>query len=105
MIRTSILAWSVVLMVGGGSDIAASGPPQAAAPQTVPKAEASAPSGKEVFQRKCFQCHSGTMWSSLRGDRQMWLGVLYRMVGLRALWTEGEITAMADFLAQTRGPK
>lgn len=45
------------------------------------------------------------MWSSVRGDRKAWLGVLYRMVGYRALWTEEEINAMADFLAETRGPK
>ena len=42
------------------------------------------------------------MWSSVRGDRKEWLGVLYRMVGRGALWTEEEINAMADFLAQTR---
>jgi hypothetical protein len=45
------------------------------------------------------------MWSSVRGDRRAWLGVLYRMVGRGALWTEEEINAMAEFLAQTRGPK
>jgi hypothetical protein len=45
------------------------------------------------------------MWSSVRGDRRQWLGVLYRMVGRGALWTQEEIDAMADFLAQTRGPK
>ena len=44
------------------------------------------------------------MWSSLRQDRKAWEGVLYRMVGRGALWTEAEINAMADFLAQTRGP-
>jgi len=42
------------------------------------------------------------MWASVRGDRTEWLGVLYRMVGRGALWTEEEINAMADFLAQTR---
>ena len=44
------------------------------------------------------------MWSSLRQDRKAWESVLYRMVGRGALWTEDEINAMADFLAQTRGP-
>jgi cytochrome c5 len=95
MIRAAVLMVTFVLMVGGHAAVA----------QTAPQAEPSAPSGKEVFQRKCFQCHAGTMWTTLRGDRTMWLGVLYRMVGLRALWTEAEINAMADFLAQTRGPK
>ncbi len=60
--------------------------------------------GKEILQRKCFQCHAASMWSSLRQDRKAWEGVLYRMVGRGALWTEDEIRAMADFLGQTRGP-
>jgi hypothetical protein len=60
--------------------------------------------GKEILQRKCFQCHQASMWSSLRQDRKAWEGVLYRMVGRGALWTEDEIRAMADFLGQTRGP-
>jgi cytochrome c5 len=70
------------------------------AAQTAP-AEAA---GKEILQRKCFQCHQASMWSSLRQDRKAWEGVLYRMVGRGALWTEDEIRAMADFLGQTRGP-
>ena len=61
-------------------------------------------SGKEILTRKCFQYHQVGMWNSLRQDRRAWEGVLYRMVGRGALWTEAEINAMADFLAQTRGP-
>ena len=80
--------------VGAGGQAAAG--PQAAAP---------AADGKEILTRKCFQCHQASMWSSLRGDRKSWEGVLYRMVGRGALWTEAEINAMADFLAQTRAPK
>ena len=60
--------------------------------------------GKEILTRKCFQCHQVGMWSSLRQDRKAWESVLYRMVGRGALWTEAEINAMADFLAQKRGP-
>ena len=58
--------------------------------------------GKEVLTRKCFQCHQASMWTSVRGDRKEWLGVLYRMIGRGALWTEDEINAMATFLADTR---
>jgi len=78
-----------------------------AAAQTPPAAQAAAPAadGKEILTRKCFQCHQASMWTSLRGDRRAWEGVLYRMVGRGALWTEAEINAMAAFLAQTRGPK
>jgi len=71
------------------------------APPAKPVAEGP---GKEILTRKCFQCHQVGMWSSLRQDRRAWEGVLYRMVGRGALWTEAEINAMADFLAQTRGP-
>ena len=61
--------------------------------------------GRELVQRKCYQCHQVGMWNSLRQDRNAWEATLYRMVGRGALWTEAEINAMAEFLAQTRGPK
>ena len=44
------------------------------------------------------------MWNSIRQDRKAWEGVLYRMVGRGALWTPEEISAMADYLAEIRGP-
>jgi cytochrome c5 len=80
--------------------------PVSAAParQTTPPATTPAADGKEILSRKCFQCHQASMWSSLRQDQRAWTGVLYRMVGRGALWTEAEINAMAAFLAQTRGP-
>jgi cytochrome c5 len=77
--------------------IAHARPAQAGAPAR-PAAD-----GKEILTRKCFQCHQVSMWSSLKGDRKAWESVLYRMVGRGALWTEAEVNAMADFLAQTRG--
>jgi cytochrome c5 len=78
----------------------------AAPPPAVQAAAASQPaSGKEILQRRCFQCHQASMWASLRQDRKAWESVLYRMVGRGALWTEEEIGAMATFLAETRGPK
>ncbi len=60
--------------------------------------------GRELLMNKCFQCHSQAMWNDLRQDRRAWTGVLYRMVGRRALWTEDEINGMADYLARVRGP-
>jgi mono/diheme cytochrome c family protein len=97
--RAAILAAFLAYTVASATALAT-----VASSQNAPT-QASAPSGKEVLQRRCFQCHQATMWSSVRGDRRQWLGVLYRMVGRGALWTEDEINAMADFLAQTRGPK
>ena len=40
-----------------------------------------------------------------RQDRKGWEGVLYRMIGRGALWTEEEIKAMADYLAAVYGRK
>lgn len=77
---------------------------QAPKPAPAPAA-AQDPPGKEILSRKCFQCHAISMWNSLRQDRKQWEAVLYRMVGRGALWTEAEISAMADYLAQLRGPK
>jgi mono/diheme cytochrome c family protein len=99
MIRTAalafVLAFSLVSLTAR-VDARPAGP--------APQAPAEA-AGKEILQRKCFQCHQASMWSSLRQDRKAWEGVLYRMVGRGALWTEDEIRAMADFLGQTRGLK
>jgi hypothetical protein len=55
--------------------------------------------GKDVLVSKCFQCHAPTMWQDHRQDRRGWEGVLYRMVGRGALWTEDEIRTMAGYLA------
>jgi hypothetical protein len=43
------------------------------------------------------------MWKDLRQDRRRWEGVLYRMVGRGALWTEDEINTMAGYLATAFG--
>ena len=94
MIRAAALVLSLAL---ASVSLFAQAPKPAEAP-------AGVASGKEILQRKCFQCHQASMWSSLRQDRKAWEGVLYRMVGRGALWTEDEIRAMADFLGQTRGP-
>jgi hypothetical protein len=55
--------------------------------------------GRDLLMSKCFQCHSEGMWKDQRQDRRGWEGTLYRMVGRGALWTEGEINAMASYLA------
>jgi cytochrome c5 len=75
----------------------------AAAPQSAVSALPDGP-GKDVLMKRCFQCHQMSMWSALRQDRKAWEGVIYRMIGRGALWTEDEIRAMADYLARVRGP-
>ena len=100
MIRTAALAFVLAFFL-----VSLTTPVDARAAGQAAQAEAPAEAaGKEILQRKCFQCHAASMWSSLRQDRKAWEGVLYRMVGRGALWTEDEIRAMADFLGQTRGP-
>jgi len=61
--------------------------------------------GRDLTLRLCFQCHGDGMWRDHRQDRRGWEGVLYRMVGRGALWTEGEINIMAGYLATFYGPQ
>ena len=61
--------------------------------------------GKELLMSKCFQCHGEKMWKDLKQDQRKWEGVLYRMVGRGALWTEDEINTMAVYLATGFGPQ
>ena len=61
--------------------------------------------GRDVLTSKCTQCHAMSMWTALRQDRKAWDGVMYRMVGRGALWTEDDIRAMAGYLARVRGPQ
>jgi len=96
MIRAAALLFCLAL---ASASLAGQAPKPASA-----AAPSGAADGKEILQRKCFQCHQVSMWSSLRQDRKAWESTLYRMVGRGGLWTEAEINAMADFLAQTRGP-
>ena len=75
-----------------------------AAPQGQPPAAPTDSPGRTILQRKCAQCHAASMWMPLRQDKRGWESTLYRMVGRGALWTPEEISAMADYLAQLRGP-
>jgi mono/diheme cytochrome c family protein len=61
--------------------------------------------GREVLLGQCFQCHGDSMWRDHRQDRRGWEGVLYRMVGRGALWTEDEINTMAGYLNAVYGPQ
>lgn len=61
--------------------------------------------GKDLLMSKCFQCHNEGMWKDLKQDRRGWEGVLYRMVGRGALWTEDEINSMAAYLTTAFGPQ
>ena len=97
MIRAAAVVFCLVLfssVVGAARPVVGAG--------FMPARQQQPASGKEILTRKCFQCHQASMWASSRGDRREWLGVLYRMVGRGALWTEEEINAMATFLAETR---
>ncbi|MGH8634998.1 MAG: hypothetical protein ACRET7_12815, partial [Burkholderiales bacterium] len=60
--------------------------------------------GRDVLLGRCFHCHGDGMWRDHRQDRRGWEGVLYRMVGRGALWTEDEINTMAGYLNAVYGP-
>ena len=74
----------------------------ARAQQTAPAGFPDGP-GRDLLLGRCFQCHGDTMWRDHRQDRRGWEGVLYRMVGRGALWTEDEINTMAGYLATVYG--
>lgn len=59
--------------------------------------------GRDVLMARCFQCHNDGMWKDLRMDRRGWDGVVYRMVGRGALWTDEDIRAMGEYLAKVLG--
>ena len=79
-------------------------PLAASAQQTKPIGFPDAP-GRDLLLGRCFQCHSDGMWRDHRQDRRGWEGVLYRMVGRGALWTEDEINTMAGYLNAVYGPQ
>lgn len=79
--------------------------PCAALAQQSPPPRAADTSDATVFANLCFQCHGPGMWSDHRQDRRGWEGVLYRMVGRGALWTEDEIRRMSNHLTGTLGPQ
>jgi mono/diheme cytochrome c family protein len=60
--------------------------------------------GRSVVMSKCFQCHTDAMFRDQRQDRRGWEAAIYRMVGRGGLWTQEEITLMADYLGTDFGP-
>jgi cytochrome c5 len=59
--------------------------------------------GRAVVMSKCFQCHTDAMFRDQRQDRRGWEAAIYRMVGRGGLWTQEEITLMADYLGTDFG--
>ena len=90
----------VVFMLGAVSALM---PFAAGAQQAKPIGFPDGP-GRDILLSQCFQCHGDTMWRDHRQDRRGWDGVLYRMVGRGALWTEDEINTMSGYLAAVYGP-
>ena len=92
---------TIALLLLSGAAFAQVAPPPARESKSA-ESLADAP-GKQLLLSKCFQCHGPNMWIYHRQDRRAWESTLYRMVGKGALWTEDEITAMADYLADAYG--
>ncbi len=69
-----------------------------------PASVSSDPPGKDVVTAKCFQCHGDAYYKHVRMSQREWEGVMYRMVGRGALWTEEEINQMAQYFGQVYGP-
>jgi len=73
--------------------------------ETAPVSVSSDPPGKATVMNKCFGCHGDARWRNLRVNRRGWEGVIYRMVGRGALWTEEEISSMTEYFSQALGPE
>lgn len=79
---------------------------QSAAPAAA-AASASEPApdpARQLLADKCVQCHGDSMWRDMRQDQRGWTATLYRMVGRGAIWSEGEINTLAQYLALQFGP-
>jgi hypothetical protein len=76
---------------------------QSVAPEATPSV--SAPSGRELLQSKCGQCHTDSMWRDQRQDSKAWEATLYRMMGRGAVWSADDIVSMAGFLGTEFGPQ
>jgi mono/diheme cytochrome c family protein len=57
--------------------------------------------GQETVAKECFRCHNDGMWKDVRTDHDGWTSVVYRMLGRGGVWTEEQIQAMADYLAES----
>ena len=75
---------------------------EGAQPPGAPQPGAQHP-GRAVVMSKCFQCHTDAMFRDQRQDRRGWEAAIYRMVGRGGLWTQEEITLMADYLGTDFG--
>jgi mono/diheme cytochrome c family protein len=96
LLRAAALLFCVSVVLTTGTAAQTTAAPATPAP--------AGTAGREILQRKCAQCHAATMWTAMKQDRRAWESTLYRMVGRGALWTPEEISAMAEYLAQIRGP-
>ena len=66
--------------------------------------EPAADPARQLLADKCVQCHGDSMWRDIRQDQRGWTAALYRMVGRGAIWSEGEINTLAQYLATHFGP-
>jgi len=64
---------------------------------------APAPSGKQVFETKCLQCHKQRKFANLHYERRAWEQIVARMERNTCVLTDGEFTAVCDYLVQEHG--
>ncbi len=101
--RLAMLTSALILCVG----LCAPGAwAQSATPTTAPAStsEPAADPARQLLADKCVQCHGDSMWRDIRQDQRGWTAALYRMVGRGAIWSEGEINTLAQYLATHFGP-
>jgi len=64
---------------------------------------AEKPSGKQVFETKCLQCHKQAKFADLHYDRRAWEQIVTRMELNTCVLTDDEYAAVCDFLVKEHG--
>ena len=70
---------------------------------TVPQQELPDGEGKEVFAKKCSQCHSLEDATSSRRKRGQWDGIIMEMTELGAQFTDEEKSTILGYLSKNFG--
>jgi competence ComEA-like helix-hairpin-helix protein len=60
--------------------------------------------GKEVVQRKCLSCHNVHIITSKRGDEDVWVDTVSKMIGRGANISDDDAETVVEYMAAHYGP-
>lgn len=61
------------------------------------------PSGKQVFETKCLQCHKQTKFKDLHYARREWEQIVSRMERNTCVLSDAEYSSVCEYLAKEHG--